>query len=252
MRENEKILFPKEREREQSIQRIVAEGTPMPHSLYAALCQAWGCVGVRGLICGVEECVLLAVLGAGMIWAAFLGVSDGVFRDVYLPVFLVSPVFYAALYLLSFWKEQMAGTYEQLMVCRLSLRQMTVLRVLFFGGVSLLASGGLSVGIWLRSGGTYPPLRILGLSSTALFLFAWMSLALEWRFHTPYAHLFAPLIWGAGSIGLLVWDDARVLFPKIPTVVFLLAAVLFAQLYLKELKKYYFKEKEGALSYAVG
>ena len=252
MRENEKILFPAEEEREQSIQKIVAEGTPMPRSLWAAMCQAWRCVGVRGLFCGVEDCVFLALLGAGLIWTAFLGAFEGMFRDLYLPVFLVSPVFYAALYLLSFWKEQMAGTYEQLMVCRLSLRQMTVLRGLCFGSISLVATGCLSVGVWIRFGEAYPPIRMLGISSAALFLFAWMSLAIEWEIHTPRAHLYAPLAWLAGGIGLLVWDDARTLLPRVPTVVFLLAAVLFARLYLRELKKYYFKEKEGALAYVVG
>ena len=251
MRENEKILFPGMEEREKSIERIVTEGTPVPRSLYTAYLQAWRCVGVRGLFCGVEDAVLLALLGTGMLWTGIFCVSGKATGNLYLPVFLVSPVFYAALHLLTFWKEQMAGTYEQLMVCRLSLRQMTVLRMLFFGGASLLATGGLSIGVWLRFGETYPPCRIFGLSSAALFLFAWLSLVIEWRFYTPLAHLFAPLVWVGGGIVLLLWDAARDLLPKVPTAVFLLTAVLFARLYTGELKKYYFKEKEGAMTYAV-
>lgn len=252
MRENEKILFPGMEEREKSIEMIVTKGTQAPRSLYTALLKAWNCVGVRGLFCGVEDGVLLALFGAGMLWAGIFCTSEKATGNLYLPVFLVSPVFYAALHLLTFWKEQMAGTYEQLMVCRLSLRQMTVLRMLFFGGVSLIAAGCLSIGVWFRFGETYPPYRMFGLSSAALFLFAWLSLVIEWRFHTPLAHLFAPLVWVGGGIALLLWDAARDLFPKIPTAVFLLAAVLFARLYAGELKKYYFKEKEGAMAYAVG
>ena len=252
MWENENILYPTGEEREKSIRRIVTEGMPPRCSLRAALWRAWSCMGIRGLFCGVEECVILALLGAGMMWLCAFGAYGKMIGDLSLPVFMLSPAFYAALRLLAFWKEQMAGTYEQLMVCRLSLRQMTALRTLLIGGISLLMCGGLGVGVWLWSGEAYLPFRMLALSSASLFLFAWLSLAVEWRLRLQFAYLVTPAVWIGGSIGLVLCENARTLLTEVPTVVFMLAAVLFAELYWKQLKKYYFREKEGAFTYAVG
>lgn len=248
----EKIPFPTEEEKNRSIAQIIEKGVEQPCCLSAALPILWKELGLQGLFFGVEDCVFLSFLGAVLLWT---GVFTSVKQNsaaLYLLIFLISPFLYAVLHLLTVWKNIMIGTYERFMTLKISLWQMTVIRMLLFGGVSVVFSVGMSIVFWLPFANTDSFLRMLSLSFAALFLFAWTELLVEWKWRTPISYLITPGIWTVLGIVLLgLGEDVQYVLLSVPVAVFFMIAFIFAVLYWNRLKKYYFVHKEGALNHAV-
>ena len=252
MKENEDILFPTEEEKNESIRRIVETGMPTPCRLSVVFWRLWERVGVGELFSGVGDCVFLALLGGGLVWAGTLVYAGHDPGRLYLLLFAVSPFLYLLLHLLTVWKEVMSGTYEMLMVCRLSLQQVTVLRMLIFGGISVVMSVAGNLTIWLLFAKQCSLLRMMGISFAALFLFAWLEICIEWRWSVPASYFAAPGLWAGISLLLLfLGERAGEILLSIPTAVFAAIAAAFAVLYFEKMKKIYFYSREGAQSYAV-
>lgn len=253
---NEKYIpFPTEEEKNDSIQKIVTDGVQPPCSLGSAVMRLIREISVRELFFGVGDCVFLAFLAAALLWSAVFASAGQTEAILPMLMFFASPFLYALLHLLTVWKEIMAGTYERLMTCRLSLRQMTILRMLVFGGISVLASTLLNAGLWFilsdECKGAYTYLRMTGISFSGLFLFAWMELMAEWKWRLPASCTVAPLLWGVLGILSFLWQEhIRTVLFAVPTAVFVMIACTFAVLYFGTLKRYYFDSKEGALSHA--
>lgn len=251
--QEECIPLPTETEKQQSIDFILNAALPMA----AARCPARGLlallqgVGLRGLLFGVEDCAFLALLLAGAVWALLLvptlqtgWVLCGV------TVFLASPLLYAALHLLTLWKEVLAGVYEQKMVCRYTLRQMTALRMLAFGVASCLLFVPLGAALAAAGGAQAPLPRVLGLAFAGLFFYAAAELALSERLPVPWGWAAAPAVWCVlgGALGA-AGERAAGLLAAIPTAAFWLAAALCAAVYFHLLYRYCTNTKEGALRY---
>lgn len=255
MRNENYIPFPTEEEKNDSIHKIVTDGVQPPCSLGSAVLRLTGEISVRDLFFGVGDCLFLAFLAAALFWSGvFLSARQ---TEALLPVlmFFASPFLYALLHLLTVWKEIMSGMYERLMTCRLSLRQMTILRMMVFGGISVLVSTLLNAGLWFvlsdACKGAYTYLRMMGISFSGLFLFAWTELVAEWKWRLPASCTAAPLLWGILGVSSFFWQERiRTVLLTVPTAVFVMTAGIFAALYLGTLKRYYFDSKEGALSHA--
>ena len=86
------------------------------------------------LFFGVEDCLFLAMLFAGLCLAP---AALAAVQNTLLPalLFLVSPALYLALHLLTTWKESMSGMLEWKRTCRVPLQKVTALRMFVFGGV---------------------------------------------------------------------------------------------------------------------
>ncbi len=235
------VDYPDEEEREMHIAQIVALGMCRPQRLSSALCSLWAAVGIRGIFFGVWDCMLLALLLDGLLWAAVYETAAFGTDMPWVLAFLASPVLYALLHLLTIWKEQMAGMYQTLMVCRLSLRQMTVLRLLFACGISVLLFSGFHVWAVCGAWEGMSVYRLLGLSVSALFFYAWMQLLLEWRWRHRISYLAAPAIWSCLGLVLLLggWDLRSL--QGIPTATLFLCAGVCMGMYLAALKQYYFE-----------
>ncbi|MDE7312096.1 MAG: hypothetical protein K2N87_10855 [Eubacterium sp.] len=237
-------LEPEERERQ--IAQIIGRSVLKPQKLGSALRNLWGALGVRGICFGVWDCMLLALLLDGALWAAVYEAAKHSPEILGLLVFLASPVLYAMLHLLTVWKEAMAGTYEALMVCRMSLRQVTVLRLLLFGGVSAVLLGGVNLWAFFYTGQEVSALRMLCLSMAALFFYAWMQMLLEWKWRHRMAYAAAPVLWGVCTILLLLsGEKGRLVLEAVPDAGFLLCAGVCAGMYGWVLKKYYFEPCEA-------
>lgn len=247
----ESVEFPTAAEREASIRYIVAAGLPAPRQLRKAVPELARTLGVRNLFFGVEDCVFLAVLLTVLVSAGVLVSVSSDSGMLTVLLFVFSPLFYMALHLMTVWKEMMTHTYELLMTCRCSLRQLTVARMLIFGGMSLCFSvafsGGLSL-LW-EDGPGMP--RLLSISFASLFLFACLSLLAERKWPAPMSCLPAPGAWIVLGVALLLLGErAEILLAGISTMAFALAACGGAVLYFSMLKCYYFVPKEGAAVYA--
>lgn len=251
MRDNNYVVFPTEEERERSIHSIIEIGMPEKQSLSAALPKIFKSLGFRGLFFGVGECVFLAILASILLWAGLLAAISK--NNLLYALFAASPFMYAALHFLTTWKEIMTGTYEIMMTCRCSRHQLTILRMLIFGGICVVASvltGAIAGAI---SAGGFSIFRSMGVSFSALFLFATVQLLAEWKWHSPKCHLVAPVFWLLLCLALLFIGERSIDFiVNIPTIVFWIIAVISLFVYIITAKKYYFDQKEGALNYAVG
>lgn len=243
-----KIEYPDTEERERQITQIVTHAVLKPQKLTSALWSVWEAAGVRGICFGVWDCMLLALLLDGVVWAAVYEAARQSPQLLGLLVFLVSPVLYAMLHLLTVWKEIMAGMYQTLMVCRLSLRQITVLRLLLFGGVSVLLLGGINLWAGMYGNQELSAIRMLSLSMSALFFYAWMQLLLEWKWRHRLSCGAAPFLWGICSILLLTADGYGLqILEAVPTAALLVCAGVCAGMYFGLLKKCYYTVCEECL-----
>lgn len=252
MRKFEEVEFPTEEEKNKSIQTILATGMPKPQKISSALLYLWHSIGFQGLFFGVGDCVFLSVLSSALLWVYLFSslVSNQSILCVLL--FLASPFLYALLHVLTIWKEIMTRTYELKMTCRYSVRQITTLRMLIFGGVSAVLAIIISTGVWLMVSKEISILRMMSISFSALFLFAAIQLFIEWKWKAPTSLFFTPIFWTALSVLLLaVGEPAEHLIFEIPTAVFWLVTGGATILFSGTLKRYYFGYKEGALSYVV-
>lgn len=242
----EKIDFPSEAEKEKSIAQIVMYGMPKPQRLGSALWELWKNLGLRGICFGVWDCILLALLLDGILWMAVYSAARYSPQMIGIMLFGASPLLYALLHVLTIWKEVMTGTYQMLMVCRLALRQMAVLRLLIFGGASvvLLSMVNIAFMIYFEEGLGYV-FRMICLSVSALFFYAFLQLVLEWKWKSRMSYAAAPVLWCSFSIVLLMMGEyGQNVLGKIPTAAFIVCGSIFASLYLWGLRKYYFEIQE--------
>lgn len=248
----DKILYPTEEEKSKSIAWIVEKGIVPPRRLSDALAGILKEIGVRELFFGVGDCVFLAFMGAAF-WG--MGIFSSVMKHpdmVYILMFFSSPFLYALLHVLTVWKDIMTGTYEQLMTLKISLRRMTVLRMFVFGGFSVVLTVMTGIWFYVFLPDSVSVFKVLGLSFTSLFLFAWMELLVEWKWRTPFSCFAVPAVWILlGTLLTLFERNMHRLFEVIPTVFFMMTAVIFAALYYNMLKTYYFDLKEGVVHYVV-
>lgn len=245
MDESNKILLPTQEEKDRAIGAILDQGLTRP----MGLARRARTLPVGALFFGVGDAVFLAVLLTllCLVPAALAAAQQSPLAPV---LFLFSPFLYGALQSLTLWKEAQCGTLEWKQTCRVSFRVVAALRMLCFGGASVLVSVGACVLLWTLSGRTVSLLWLLGLSCSSLFLYAALSLALEslgrWR-----GILTPPLLWIGLGMGLMLWERGAELLLRVPAWVFLLVAAGSLAAFLAGLDRRLRKQREGDGRYAV-
>lgn len=228
-------------------------GPPAPQRLWTAVPALWKSLGLRELLFGVWDCAFLAVLAAALVWSGAAMLVRQQEYLVYTVLFVISPVLWAVLHGLIMWKERMSGVWELFMTARVTLRQLSALRMLLFGAVSVVASVALCGMVRLLTGGELSLLRLCGVSFASLFLFAAASLLAEEFIRPPLGCLAVPAAWLAlGAALLWLGPKAERFFAGLPEAVLCLIAVIAAGIYLALLKRRCFIGKEGVAAYAVG
>ena len=232
-----------EEERRQAIRTVVDLGISRP-----ARRLLWE-VPLFVLFFGMGDCLFLAVLAAG---ACFVPLAFSVYQRVSLaPVlFLLSPLLYAFLQFLTAWKELMSNTLEWKQTCRIPFQVLTTLRMLVFGGASVVVCVPANVILWELSRHRAALPWMLGLSFSSLFLYAAVSLSFQ-RFRQRRAMLAAPVLWLALGMILFRWEKAAAFLFHVPALVFVLLALAGLALFLLELKHHLTCPIEGGLRYAV-
>lgn len=241
---NEPMLKPWEREA--AISAILDQGLVSRPGIGPLFRSA---LNVQVLFLGVADCIFLSILAAVVLMSPLLAAV--LQRASPAPMlFLASPVLYALLLGLTAWKESQSGLLEWKRSCRLSLQAVSALRMVAFGGGSILVWVPVNLWLWSALGGELPLSWMLGISLSSLFLYGLLSLiCLEGmgrgRLVAP------PAIWMALGGMLLVWDGASAWLTALPGAVFLVLAGAALALYLLELKRFCLGQRRGA-RYAVG
>ena len=241
------IPMPTPEEKERAVAEILA-ACPRRPWLWRELEETFRAVGLKNLFFGTGDCLFLAllVLLLCLFPAAHLTVELGAAGPV---LFFLSPARYAALVLLTAWKEQQSGTLELLGVARISLRMLAALRMLCFGGASVAVCVPISLTVWQLSNGALSLGWALSLSLSSLFLYGALSLFCQ-RMRGWPGLLGAPCAWaGAGAI-LMLWEKTAGWLAAVPAAAFCLAAAGGIALYLMELRRFCRRPVEGGISYA--
>ena len=160
------------------------------------------------------------------------------------------PLLYAALFLLTGWKNLQAGIWEWTWTFQISARMVAALRMLCFGGLSVLACVPANLALWALTGREMPLGWMLALSLASLFLYGALSLLCQ-RLRGPASLLGAPTGWVLLSLVPLIWPRAAEWLTAVPTLVFCLLAAAGITMYLLELRRFCRRPMEGGVSYAL-
>ena len=243
------IPMPTQQEKQRAISQILDAGLLRPVSLRRELWDILRVAGVHTLFCGVGDCLALAVLVwvLGLFPASFLASYTGGLAQVLL---LMSPLLYAALSLLTTWKDVQTGIREWTWTFRISSRMVNALRMLCFGAASVLVCVPANLLVWIMSGRLYSLSWMLSLSLSGLFLYGALSLFCL-RLRGAAGTLAAPAVWLAAGMVPILWPTAAEWLNTVPTVVFCLLCGAALALYLAELRCFCRRCVEGGFSYAV-
>ena len=247
--DHKKIPMPTEAEKQRAIARILDAGLPPRPSLGRELLETLRAVGAPALFFGTWDCLALSLL----IWALcllpalFVASSTGSLAPA---LFLFSPLLYAALSLLTGWKALQTGLWEWTWTFQISARMVAALRMLCFGGVSVLVCVPADLLLWALTGREMPLGWMLALSLASLFLYGALSLLCQ-RLRGPAGWLAAPAGWVLLGLVPLIWPRAAAWLTAVPAAVFCLLAAAGITLYLMELRRFCRRPMEGGVCYAL-
>ena len=250
MNDRHEIPLPTPAEKDAAVARILREWTPEKQGLWPTLARTARAVGVRTLFFGSWDCLFLSVLFLllCLLPAAAAAARQGTLGPA---LFLLSPALYACLHLLTGWKEAQSGTLEWRQTCRLSLRALSALRMLVFGGVSVLVWVPANFFLWQLAGGRVLLPWMLALSLSALCLYGLLALYCL-RLRGALGLLSAPVLWGTAGLVPLVWDRAARWLEQLPALLFWCLAAAALALYFAELRRFCLRRAEGGTLYALG
>ena len=214
---------------------------------------------------GAGDCVVLALLMAGVCWAALISAAQ-VDVPVAAAAFLCAPALYAFASALVTWKDVVGGTLEWKRACRMTVQELAAVRMTVLGGVSAAACVTVSLGLWSTAGGAVSAAWMLAVSFTSLFAYAAVMLACLLaplpRFVAPASaaaaislavRLGAPLVlWAVAGAVLLHVDAAADLLYQVPAYVFALVACAAAAVCCAELRRLAFGVRLEGAGYAIG
>lgn len=242
------IPMPTEAEKAAAVARILDAGLPVRRDLRHTLRETLQAVGWRTLFFGTADCLFLSALFLTLcLLPAAAAARQGTVGPV---LFLLSPALYAALHLLTAWKEAQSGTLEWRQTCRVSLGAMTALRMLIFGGASVLVCVPANGLLWYLAGGTVSLSWMVALSLSGLCLYGALSLYCL-RLRGIAGLLTTPAVWTAVGIVPLLWERASRWLNEVPTVLFCMLAAASLALYFMELSRFCQRHTEGGTIYAL-
>jgi len=235
---NEPMLEPWEREAAIStiLNRALVQKPGLGRLLRSAL-------NTQVLFWGVVDCIFLSTLAAVVLMIPLL---TAVLKQVSPApmLFLASPALYALLLGLTFWKESQSGLLEWKQSCCLSLQTVSALRMVVFGGGSILVWVPINLWLWSVLGGELSLSWMLGVSLSSLFFYGLLSLICLERMGRGRL-MVPPIIWTALGGLLLAWDGASAWLTALPGAVFLVLAGAALALYLLELKRFCLGRRRG-------
>lgn len=243
------IPMPTTAEKDAAVARILDEGLPARPGLWHMLTETLQAVGLRTLFFGEADCLFLSVLFLVLclLPAAAAAARQGPLGPA---LFLLSPALYAALHLLTAWKEVQSGTLEWRQSCRISLRTMTALRMLVFGSVSVLVCVPANLLLWCLAEREISLSWMVALSVSSLCLYGALSLYCL-RLRGMAGLLTAPAVWTALGGVLLLWERAARWLNGVPAALFCLLTTAALVLYFTELRRFC-RRTEGGYIYALG
>lgn len=244
------MIMPNEEEKKRSICLILDKGIPEETHLHSRIPELIRAIGLRNLFWGTWDCIFLALL-AGMVLGAFFAIPSAVYQPLLpLGLLLVSPAVYGLLHFLTMWKELQTGLYEIKMTCHYTLKELTALRMAFFGGASALLDVIFVLCIQHQAQFALSFFQMMGISLSALFLYGAATLFLFSHVKGRYQWIL-PAAWCIACVSpVILHADVLGFLMNIPNAVALISALLTFVLFFVELEYNLSKALKGGFCHA--
>ncbi|WP_133122318.1 hypothetical protein [Bifidobacterium simiarum] len=242
---------PGNRPARRRIRLIVDRGLPPRTRLIDLLADVTGTLSWRNVFFGLWDCMLLATMVALVAWGGVFALASGglspvmgaevdeKLRMLYVPTFVISPLLYGLVNLLAAWKEREARMDQLLRTYRWPSRRLRAVRMMVFGLISAAGSVLFAATMSLCSPLRFSPPTLLGVSFSALFLFAAGQLLADLRLSPPLSFIPMPALWSVMSVVLLsAHTVVEPMLSRLPAALTLCASALFAMVYLLMLRRY--------------
>ena len=240
-----KIEMPTLDEKRRSINKIMEHAPKKRQSYFREIGELLRLIGIRGLFFGVADAAFLAVTATMIIGAVLMAVSSEV---LYSAMFFTSPLTYILLYSLITWKENLSGTLDLHRSLKISTRHITAVRMLFFGGFSIIINGiisGFAVFEYRHSENAVSYLKLLEISFCSLFVFAAILLFVMLKFRSNKSQIAFISLWvTVGVFAIIPFENILKTFPPL---VLTVIAIIFAVLFILE-SKIYFRRNNYVIS----
>lgn len=235
------IIMPNKEEKERAINKIVSQGMGKRRHMVSVIFSLLQEIGLCNLFHGTVDCIFLAIL-CTIALDLMVVVPMAVYHNMaLLGLFFISPMLYGFLHLFTLWKEQQEGLYELKMTCRYTLHELTALRMLFFGGLSVVGNRMLMLFFLQKGVVMLSFLKLLSVSLSALFLYGFFNLLVL---------SYGKKLWSQMAL-MAGWSIAFMLLTcfgvpidgwigEMPTVVLVMMALLLAGLNLYQYRSYVF------------
>lgn len=163
-------------ERDRAIESILDEALPSCEASYGRMRGNFAALSLRALFFGIEDCAILAgiITLAGAAPLAFIAEPG----DAVLAVFMLAPLFFAALQGLVAWKDRESGTIAWRAACRMTVFEFHAARMLAFGAMAILLTVPLAAAAWVASERMVSFWWMLSLAAASLAIFGAFSLLL--------------------------------------------------------------------------
>lgn len=199
-------------EHDRAIESILGEALPACETARGRMRGNLTALSLRALFFGIEDCAILAgiITLAGAAPLAFMAEPE----DAALAVFMLAPLFFAALQGLVAWKDCESGTIAWRAACRITVLEFHAARMLAFGAMAILLIVPLAAAAWIASARMVSFWWMLSLAAASLATFGAFSL----------------LIFRLSVAGRMRGAAQGVVVPLAPIITWALAGMLLAML----------------------
>lgn len=232
------IDYPSEEEVEQQIQLIVNYALPHPKSFTRGLRDMHQQLGLAYIFRDYVDLALIGMLFIGYLisFNHFLHLHAERFgTGIYIYLFITAPLLYGSISILSLMTKQ--ATYEQEMVCKYNVYQVSAYRMLVFSFVSMVANS-IQILITALAWQEFNPVKGIMISLTSLMLFALGFLYFTIKRQSYLNQRFLIVAWIIFNIGMALIGGIfyETLLLNVPYVVYGGVLLVTGWLYLKNLK----------------
>lgn len=247
MRNTEKLSTT---EKDLAIRKIIQQGVVTPWDRLRKIFNINSVCSLQTLFFGVGDCLFLSILIAACLWMFLVQLDSQI---IVCMIFGISPFAYITLYALTSWKEHILYLYEMRMTCKYTIKQITVVRMIYFSAINMILNV-LILACFSQSFNTHIELwKVIGLSFTSVFLYGSIMLFVQLRKNTFWASVVTPTFWIVFNAAIIFFYGAGIeqILLNLTNSLVISFAVVSLVLYFFVLFHYSLSKKAGGMKNVV-
>ncbi|WP_034602240.1 hypothetical protein [Clostridiisalibacter paucivorans] len=247
-----KVDMPNEKEIKVEIDNIIAQGIGERESFHSYLKNMYRQIGIRYLFRDGLEIIFTILLVSSIL---LLTIKDSNIyymenmKDIYVYLFIISPILYLSMSILNFINTKQNKTYEIEMTCKYNIYQISAFRMLVFSMICIVFNfSSIYIVSYFYEDINY--LKAFIISIAGLFLFSTIFLFTLIRIKNRFIKYFTVLGWIVFNLVLYIFkvDFYIQLLNSISTYTWFVVAIGSILAYIKNLRTLIiFRNKEGMI-----